>query len=207
MRNYFTSDPHFGHGNIIRYCHRPMLRPGDLDEKGQWISPEIGRIRTAEMDSLIITRWNERVKPGDRVICAGDFCFKKSSEAPDATGAGVFNYYRSQLNGDIVFIEGNHDSNNAVKTIIQSLVIKYGGRFIKITHRPEHAEGKYEFNFCGHIHTDWKFKQQVMEEGHITTLINVGVDMWDFRPVSYEEIMSAYHKWHKQMIKEGGRMK
>jgi calcineurin-like phosphoesterase family protein len=158
------------------------------------------------MDSVIITRWNEKVKPEDTVYFIGDFCLKKSTEAPDARGADVFRYYRKQLNGNIIFIEGNHDSNNAVKTITQSVVIKYGGKFIKLTHNPKHADGKYEFNFVGHVHNEWKFQNLYSPGGTvISTLINVSVDQWNFRPVSYEEIMSAYHKWYKQIKKEGGR--
>jgi hypothetical protein len=37
-------------------------------------------------------------------------------------------------------------------------------------------------------------------------MINIGVDMWGFKPVTFEEIMKKYHQWkkssHKVIAKE-----
>jgi calcineurin-like phosphoesterase family protein len=38
---------------------------------------------------------------------------------------------------------------------------------------------------CGHVHEKWKIK--VSEKG--TPMINCGVDVWDFKPVSIDQIM------------------
>src|SRR6185369_462783 len=51
---YFTSDTHFGHANIIRYCHRPFAG-------------------AAEMDDALVHRWNERVGDDDVIYHLGDF--------------------------------------------------------------------------------------------------------------------------------------
>lgn len=55
-RLWFTSDTHFGHANIIRYCDRPFRSVG-------------------EMDDTLIANWNARVAPGDLVWHLGDFSF------------------------------------------------------------------------------------------------------------------------------------
>lgn len=54
LRTFFTSDSHFGHANIIRYCQRPFA---DADE----------------MDSALIRIWNSVVDPRDTVYHLGDF--------------------------------------------------------------------------------------------------------------------------------------
>lgn len=82
MEYFFTSDQHFGHDNIIKYCSRPFLS-------------------IEEMDACIIQRHNEIVKPGDVVIHAGDFTLKNRIAAQ---------LYIKQLNGNQVFLKGSHDS-------------------------------------------------------------------------------------------------
>ena len=54
VATFFTSDQHFGHRNIIDYCHRPF---GDV----------------GEMDEIIIAGWNETVGLEDEVWVLGDF--------------------------------------------------------------------------------------------------------------------------------------
>ena len=180
IKYYFTSDLHLGHHNIIKYCNRPFKD-------------------VREMNEVLITNWNHRVRPEDTVFHAGDFCFKNS--AGGKTGEGMLHkstYYTSKLNGNIVFIKGNHDRNNSVRTIIDRIVIRYGPHFINIVHVPENYDSNFAINFVGHVHEKWKMKR-VFEpmEGRPVDLINIGVDVWGFRPVVFEEIYNEYRKWVK----------
>ena len=79
MADFFTSDPHLRHANIIKYCNRPFA---NVDE----------------MDNTLITNWNNKVSPGDTVYVLGDFCFHSEP-----------GQFVSRLNGDIILIRGNHD--------------------------------------------------------------------------------------------------
>lgn len=165
MKIFVTSDTHFGHFNICKYCDRPFKS-------------------IQEMDNILIKRWNERVKKDDLVYFLGDFCFKRSEEAKDAPNGDVFNYYRKQLNGEIIFVKGNHDKNNGNRTKIHNLVINHAGQNIFMCHNPEHIIGNYQINLHGHIHQ--KGKYQIIDN---KIKINVGVDVWKFYPITLDEII------------------
>jgi len=174
---WFTSDTHFGHFNIIEYCHRPF--------------------KTVQyMDKMLIDNWNEKVKPGDTVYHLGDFCFKKSSEAPDGN---VWDFYRKQLNGDIIFIKGNHDKSNGAKTILQGALIETFGQQVYLVHKPEHTNFHYNIAFCGHVHDKWKFKweEKIIYDNHLFTqlIVNVGVDQWNFAPIHAHQIFKAINRF------------
>lgn len=88
MKTWFTSDTHFGHANIIEYCKRPFKT---LDR----------------MNEVLIKNWNSRINPKDFVIFLGDFAFKDAMKVMD---------FLLQLNGNITFVKGNHDSHNSLNT-------------------------------------------------------------------------------------------
>lgn len=58
---FFTSDTHFYHGNIIRFCNRPFK---DVEV----------------MNETIISNWNNTVGQDDIVFHLGDFCLGGSAE-------------------------------------------------------------------------------------------------------------------------------
>lgn len=175
MNYYFCSDLHLGHAKIIEYCHRPFQN-------------------IKEMDTILIYNWNSIVKKEDTVFFLGDFCFSKSTEASDAPKK-PFDYYRNQLNGNILFIVGNHDRHNTVKTIVEAMLINYGGKRIYLTHNPTHAKREYELNFTGHVHNAvGKFKK--LDDK--STIVNLSVEAWNYRPVNINQILSAYAKWQKE---------
>lgn len=176
MRIFFTSDYHLNHANIIRYCGRPF-------------------VNVEEMNNTIIKNHNSRVKEGDLVFHIGDFCFKNSAGGKEGEGLPEKSSdLLNKLNGDIVCIKGNHDRNNSLKTPIEKAYIKYGGKRICLTHNPTHADPECEINFVGHVHEKW----QIRPLGEKSIMINVGVDVWNFKPVTYEEINSRYWQWKRE---------
>ena len=175
MRTYVTADLHLGHTNIIKYCSRPFKT-------------------LEEMDKKIICRINEKVKKGDILIHDGDFCFKKSSEAPDSRITAA-EHYRKQINCEnIVFIKGNHDGNNGIKSKIYSMIMEHMGVRFNVVHNPEHYNYNYRLNLVGHIHEKWK---TITKGGNV--LINVGVDVWDFYPLDLDRVISYYKRLHKEV--------
>jgi calcineurin-like phosphoesterase family protein len=121
VKIWVTADQHFGHANIIKYCHRP-----------------VGSV--AEMDETLIQRWNERIKPGDMVWHLGDVFFGKPSDPH-------VKEIRSRLNGGIFLVKGNHDRwpwgrylSLGVDKMFQHPgdpgITKVGRRSIVLTHNP-----------------------------------------------------------------------
>jgi len=184
MRTFYTADTHFDHENIIRYCKRPFC---SVDR----------------MNKALVRNWNERVKPSDIVIHAGDFCFRNSPGGkPGEGGLTKAAEWASRLNGHITFIRGNHDTNNGLRTHIQSLSMYIGKQPVGITHRPKDIDLKYDLYFVGHVHDNWKFKK-IKTTDHLggkrtIYVVNVGVDVWDFRPHTWNEIMRGLRKWKWQ---------
>ena len=78
---FFTSDHHFGHKNIIKFCNRPFESIDEMNEE-------------------LISRWNAKVGPNDEVYHLGDFALCTTNEFTDIIG---------RLNGIIYLIGGNHD--------------------------------------------------------------------------------------------------
>jgi len=176
-KTFYTADLHLGHANIIKYCNRPFR---DVEH----------------MNDTLIRSWNSRVKPEDTVIHNGDFCFKNTPGGKEGEGLIGINadYWIKKLNGHIVFVRGNHDRGNSLKTSIEKLYIRYGGVDVCVVHRPEDYDLNMKYNFVGHVHNNWKFKNVGVFVPE-TYLINIGVDCWNFMPVTFEEIMKGLKRW------------
>jgi len=79
---FLTSDTHFWHKNVIKYCDRPFA-----DAK--------------EMNAALIANWNAKVPTTGIVFHVGDFAMNCSINQIIEVG--------EQLNGRIILIRGNHD--------------------------------------------------------------------------------------------------
>ena len=124
-------------------------------------------------DRELIRRWNERVAHSDTVVHLGDFAFKTHEKDID--------YYREQLNGTIILVKGNHDSTQDAP--IRGIVIHHKGIDWWCEHYPS---VRYKHNLCGHLHRKYKIKKRRMD-----VVANVSTDVWNYAPVSMDEIMDA----------------
>lgn len=170
VRDLFISDPHAGHKRIIEYCARPFV---DLDE----------------MHETIVANWNAKVWDTDTVYILGDFYFGST----EATGA-----FLDRLRGHKVLIRGNHDWTRNVKAFTErgypvhkSLTLQYGSTdLIFLQHKPlieDHPDPRVTHILCGHVHNHWR--RSATPNG--TPIINVGVDVWNFSPHTYYELLGA----------------
>ncbi len=168
MQNWFISDTHFNHSNIIDYCGRPFKS-------------------SKHMDMEIIRRWNERVKPEDTVFHLGDFSYSGSLRDDNKKKPKD---YVDQLNGKLILIKGNHDRNNGLRTNIESIDIKLGGINWWCQHKPEMLT--YKYNLCGHVHNNWEVKIT----GRYV-VVNLSVEVWNYYPVNIQEILKRLDEHRK----------
>jgi calcineurin-like phosphoesterase family protein len=171
---FFTSDQHFGHKNIIRFCDRPFAT-------------------IEEMNRAMIDNWNAVVSEEDVVWCLGDFAYRWGITHVQSTV--------QSLKGHKHLIVGNHDRKIAhcypemgFESVTQNGRIERNGRTWRMSHYPYVGDpnSPYEDRFKdlrlkdegewllhGHVHQHWKQRGR---------MINVGVDIWGFTPVSLDEI-------------------
>lgn len=127
-----------------------------------------------EMNNAIITRHNTIVGENDIVICLGDVSFHNGME------------FISKMNGNFICIKGNHDDKEYRSQSLARIDICYKKYKFLCCHDPRRIFGKYTLNIVGHVHNQWKFKK----DRH---LLNVSVDVWDFKPVSLEDVIKYCH--------------
>lgn len=181
---WFTSDLHFGHESIIRYCNRPFKTLENMHES-------------------LIHNWNSRVKESDTIYILGDLALCSYKE---------FEPLATRLNGKKYLIKGNHDHYSDVQyqklgiTVVYELKIKLAGQMVRLSHypyalpwhlRPFAYESELRFldrrppkiigEFLLHGHTHSKIKHQ-------KNMIHVGADAWGFSPVSKDLIESTINK-------------
>ena len=135
------------------------------------------------MNRELTERWNERVNDLDTVYHLGDFALSKRQNI-----AG----YRQRLRGRIILIRGNHDRSADVMRaegfdeVNESAFVEIDGIRLFLRHIPEYDlnmwRSRANFHLCGHVHTAFKRQDRI---------INVGSDVWDYRPVSIAELAGA----------------
>lgn len=171
---FFTSDTHFGHSNIIKYCQRPF--------------------NSAEhMDEVLISNWNEVVSPQDIVFHLGDFCFGSDKE---------WIKILQRLNGTKYLILGNHDlkkiaNSNQIKDyfadINMQMRLVVDKQKMLLNHYPFLCfEGGYQnvWQLFGHVHSS-KHSTGLDKERLVhlfPTQYDVGVDNNNYRPVSFAQV-------------------
>lgn len=174
---FFTSDTHFGHSNIIKFCDRPFK---DIEE----------------MDYKLIEAWNKKIPADGLVFHLGDFAWG---------GYEFWKKIREQLNGDIILIKGNHDQKNMSTTAEQELfkhvtwqmLIEIEGRKLWLNHFPflcyagvYREPKKLVYQCYGHVHSGLDKKGQDLPRLVHTYPMqyDVGVDNNNYEPISWEEL-------------------
>ena len=177
---FLISDTHFGHEKTCTTFKR---------EDGSPLRPFAS---AEEMNEVMIARWNERVKPNDKVYHLGDVVINRR-----------FLSVLDRLNGDKVLIKGNHDIFKMEDYYprfrdIRGYHVMNG---MILSHVPVHTDCLERFgcNIHGHLHAN-----RVMREngygGHEIDprYFNVSVECIDFAPILFEDAI-------KRIQEQGGQ--
>lgn len=172
MSVFFTSDLHFHHLNVIKFCNRPYKNVDEMNEK-------------------LIKNWNSRVTNKDEIYCLGDFSWKCSQEQ--------LKEILNQLKGKKHLILGNHDKAKLhIKTQLWESVENYkriiiNDKRVVLCHYPifdfDCAYHK-SVHLFGHIHKQsdvdeiYQFHQR---KGFYSYCVGVVFNNW--MPVCFDEIL------------------
>lgn len=165
---WFTSDSHFGHVNILKYCNRPFDS-------------------CKEMDETMIERWNMVVEPSDIVHHLGDFALCSNGYARSIL---------ERLNGKIYLAIGSHEKtilkgglSKYFEDIKESYYIEVNGQKMFLAHHCHKAWKKSHFgvqHLFGHSHGGLDNYSET--EGKI---LDVGVDSHNFYLWHDEDIQTV----------------
>lgn len=165
MTIWYTADPHFGHENVIEFCDRPFSS-------------------AEEMDRVLLSNMRKRIDRKDEIWILGDFAYGPLAKKRD---------YLSYVFGQIPcnarhLVVGNHDHQPTLDlpwTSVHQLVEVRDGSLKQnntLCHYPmvtwNHSR-RGALQLFGHVHDNWLGSRNS---------VNVGVDVWDFAPVTMEEI-------------------
>jgi len=184
MAVFFISDTHFGHGNILKYCHRPFLNEEEQRLLSEHHDFKVCRESVEKMDNTIIDNINKVVKSDDTLWHLGDFAFADYSKAKR---------YRDRINcQNMYLVWGNHDKPY-IRDLFNDCYAQGGGgrgsdppeamtvdgQWIWLNHYPMLSwEGSYKgcWVLHGHVHGNirkhpaWRAVYDLMQQ------CDVGVD-------------------------------
>lgn len=212
--NYYWSDPHIGHRNVIKYSQRAF---SSLDE----------------MDRDLILNWMEVLGEGHTVYSLGDISFnlrrriEQIGEKLESGYEGLLKWFE-ECGERSVLITGNHDG---VKSSSKKVYHRMFGKIIGdertwtantlivedsfvaaegeaaqdikllLSHAPQRDLQGANFNIFGHVHNNLQNKTERnnyewldFDNPH-TPYYNVSVEMIGYRPRTFQQLYRMRHEY------------
>lgn len=163
MSIYFTSDTHFGHSNIIRYCNRPFAN-------------------VREMNETLISNWNSVVGSNDTVYHLGDFSFGWAEQYFNRLNGNI-HWVHGNHDRDAWQIRKRFVSHSPLMHVNvdmgdrrpQSIVLCHYA--MRVWNKAHHGA----WHLYGHSHG-------TLEDVPYGKSFDVGVDCHDYFPISVERV-------------------
>jgi len=178
---FLTSDTHFGHTGVCRFTN------SDGSKMRPWTDPD-------EMDEEMVKRWNETVRPNDKVYHLGDVVINRKALK-----------IMHRLNGDKVLIRGNHDifKDDDYREHFRELRAYHVMNGMILSHIPIHEAslGRFGVNIHGHLHANRVMYRDLFSDEELLDprYHCVCVEHTDYRPILFEDVI-------KRIKEEGGEV-
>jgi calcineurin-like phosphoesterase family protein len=179
--DFFASDPHWYHANIIKYSNRPFADAGHMSE-------------------ALVSNWNSVVSPNDKVLLFGDVCFGNIDKSIE---------YLWRLNGTICLLRGNHDDKSMgrkrftdrfawIKDYYE-YTVKIGTKdqLIVCMHYPIASwRGAHRGSWMLHGHSHHSYHPGLPSTLDCGKILDVGVDGrgYNYSPISFNHVSKIMEK-------------
>ena len=181
--NYYISDLHIGHKNVLGFDGRPF---SSIEEN----------------DTEIMRRWNEKVCSDDTVYILGDFCYRNEKPAE---------WYLQKLRGHKILIQGNHDgpllenpkAMHYFEGVEKMMHVQDGNTHICLCHFPiAEWNGFYHgtWHIYGHIHAHVDATAEFMRTREHA--LNAGCMINNYTPASFRELVENNERFNKELGKK-----
>lgn len=168
--NYYISDMHLGHKNVLKFDSRPFESVEKMNEN-------------------FITNWNAKVTDEDDIWVLGDFCYRSEKDP---------SFYLKQLKGKKHLIIGNHDkvtvnsgsALNYFDSVERLQHIKDREYNVILCHFPLadwNAKHRGSYHVYGHIHNNKDEVYEFMKKQE--RALNAGCMINNYEPVILEELL------------------
>ena len=173
-KRFFTADFHLGMSEVIKYENRPFETVEQMND---------AFMRSCEVDAC----------EDDTIIHVGDLYSFRRDRGQESMRLKPHEYLR-RIKATFVNVRGNHDVNNKVKSVCDSMRTFLGRRYrsVSVSHYPTYdrrCAGHFEegqIHLCGHVHSGWR---HCIDIDRKCLNVNVGVDVWGYRIVPEEELI------------------
>lgn len=172
-KRYFSGDFHLGFSKLFEIEKWPFK---NIEEHDKFL-----------LDQCI------KLNDDDILIHAGDF-YSLGFNQGEKTLSIKPKEILKNISATFINIRGNHDLNNDVKSVCESMRIKLGKRYVdvSVSHYPSYdkrASGQFlngDIHICAHVHSKWR---HCLDLDHSVLNINVGCIQWNFNILSEDDLI------------------
>lgn len=183
-----TSDTHYNHRNIIKYCLRPHLSDDERRDLLAGRAVDVSNETLERHNAALVDGINAALGAADVLIHAGDVAWKG--------GVAELGEFRDRLKvREIHVVVGNHDDASDLTAVFgadrvhERICLSVGGQEAVVDHYPGdrwHNSHRGSWLLFGHTHGAINRQRRAFPGWALSA--DVGVDSHEFRPWLWDEL-------------------